>query len=700
MAFYPTWQADPTQGWQNQFIQQIPQNTPTITPLNSLEFQPQSYAYQPNSYVQTGLGFDPNYGRPTYATPVQRYEFQTNQLPLSNQVSLQSVNFAPTVTYAGQVATGPALLLGGNTQNGSDPNKQLSGNEMPGYPRVSNVPPRSLNCNGYPGSEYGGSTTSSQQSSSSLTTSASTMQPPSHIPQSPSRTTRPNSSNQMYSPSHLSNSHMQSYNSSPSHSTTNNGNGYGMSSITDNQNGQSPSSQSSSNQEWSWNNGMTSSHSNEMFNQSDRVNLNTRLKTMILNKGESRDSSDDAKLNNDAQAQSQTGHFLSYSHHLRDTSNNMNDNNVCPPIQGVDTFGRGGVSDPWKYGHPDFQHQQHKSGSSKKSDFEQKQQSIEKSIEDSSRRDHSTDRYSSSYYSKQSTSNTSDKLSPHRTKSPSKHSLYPTKHDKVKKENPYDPYDFDSRNIKQEELPRPEGFKMEGYEKNYQSFIKYADFVDQQQNQSPQNDTPTSKPSSETSSQSSYYLPPYNYPGFQPYPTYSQGYTNLTPNSYTGQETPVPTSINQSSNSAFMPTNQSQTNFEQQIPAHTYPKTATIKTEINTTPILTPKVEQPEFSEFSQDSQQQSTTPIIQPQQIETIKTETIPSTEIIKTEPKSKKESNKEEKESTTSKNSKNKDEVSEEIPTPPAPTKSRSRSKVKQLFLKIQFNFLMPFFFIFTEK
>lgn len=41
MAFYPTWQADPSQGWQNQFIQQIPQNTPAITPLNSLEFQPQ-----------------------------------------------------------------------------------------------------------------------------------------------------------------------------------------------------------------------------------------------------------------------------------------------------------------------------------------------------------------------------------------------------------------------------------------------------------------------------------------------------------------------------------------------------------------------------------------------------------------------------------------------------------------------------------
>lgn len=169
MAFYPTWQ-DPSQGWQNQFIQQIPQNTPTITPLNSLEFQPQSYAYQPtSSYVQTGLGFDPNYGR-TYAAPVQRYEFQANQLQLTNQV--QAVSFAPTVTYAGQVATGPALLLGNAQNGGSDEsNSKQSGNEMPGYPRVNNVPPRSLNCNGYPGSEYGGANTTT-------TTTTASMHPP------------------------------------------------------------------------------------------------------------------------------------------------------------------------------------------------------------------------------------------------------------------------------------------------------------------------------------------------------------------------------------------------------------------------------------------------------------------------------------------------------------------------------------------
>lgn len=54
MAFYPTWQAATTtttdQTWQNQFIQQIPQNgsSPSVTataiaPLNSLEFQQVNY---------------------------------------------------------------------------------------------------------------------------------------------------------------------------------------------------------------------------------------------------------------------------------------------------------------------------------------------------------------------------------------------------------------------------------------------------------------------------------------------------------------------------------------------------------------------------------------------------------------------------------------------------------------------------------
>lgn len=635
MAFYPTWQADPTQGWQNQFIQQIPQNTPTIAPLgSSLDFQPQGYAYQANSYVQTGLGFDPNYGRPTYASPVQRYDVMSNQLPLSNQVSLQSVNFAPTVTYAGQVASGPALLLGGSSgaQNGGDSQKQLSGNDMPGYPRASNVPQRSLNCNGYPGSEYSGtSSTPNNSTSQSSSSSSLAMQPPTILQSSPSRS-RPNSNNQqIYSPGHLNNSHsmQSSYSSSPGHTTTPAGSGnsvYGQQ-LQDNQNGQSPSNGNASGQpDWAWNNGM--SQQNEMFNQSDRVNLNTRLKTMILNKS---DPTDDTKLSNDPSQAQQTGHFLSYSHHLRDTSNSMNDNNTTVPEPGAaDTFGRGGVSDNWKFtGNPDnFQSKPSK----KHQDFEQKQQSIEKSMEDSTRRESSTDRYSSTsspYYgsssSKSNNNSSNDKMQPQKTKSPNKHTSYSSsKHEKIKRET-FDPYDFDAnRSVKQEtDSARPEAF-----EKNYQSFIKYADFVDQQQQQQQQSQSQsqeTSKLGSE--SQPNYYLPSYNYSGFQPYPTYSQGYTNLTPqNSYTPQETP---GINQSSNSAFMATNQQSTttattttNFEQQIPAHTYPKIGANTSNNNTSNssttksdgdlsqdsgTLTPKIE-PEYS--SEFSQPETATPI------------------------------------------------------------------------------------------
>lgn len=113
----------------------------------------QGYAYPANGYVQaTGLQFDPNYNRTTstYSSPaIQRYEFQTQQITPMNQVSLQSVNFAPNVTYS-QIAS-PTVLLNhqqhhphyAHLQHGDQlGNKHMtistslattaSGNEMPG----------------------------------------------------------------------------------------------------------------------------------------------------------------------------------------------------------------------------------------------------------------------------------------------------------------------------------------------------------------------------------------------------------------------------------------------------------------------------------------------------------------------------------------------------------------------------------------
>ena len=49
------------------------------------------------------------------------------------------------------------------------------------------------------------------------------------------------------------------------------------------------------------------------FSQADRVNLNTRIKTMILSKQQVEESADEKK----AEQQNATGHFLWYSHHHR-----------------------------------------------------------------------------------------------------------------------------------------------------------------------------------------------------------------------------------------------------------------------------------------------------------------------------------------------------------------------------------------------
>lgn len=298
MAFYPTWQAtDPSQGWQNQFIQQIPQNTTataTIAPLNTIEFQPQSYAYPAaNGYVQTGLGFDPNYGR-TYAAPtIQRYEFQaSNQI---NQVALQNVSFAPTtVTYAGQVATGPSPILLAN--GSSQQSISMAGNDLPGYPRVNSVPPHSLSYNGYSGEISGKANSNNNNHSSTPERSSvtpngshmSAMNPPPapQLTQSPSRqqesagsAAAANNNNSQFSPSHQMHHSPHPYGGQPQQPSPN------PHTVVNYAATPSPSGV-----EWDWSNG--GGNSGDIYNQQsnggggDRLNLNTRLKTMILSKNE------------------------------------------------------------------------------------------------------------------------------------------------------------------------------------------------------------------------------------------------------------------------------------------------------------------------------------------------------------------------------------------------------------------------------
>ncbi|XP_075163798.1 ten-Eleven Translocation (TET) family protein isoform X2 [Haematobia irritans] len=411
MAFYPTWQADPSQGWQNQFIQQIPQNTPGITSLNSLDFQTQSYGYPSNGYVQTGLGFDPNYGRSPYGAPVQRYDFQSQQLssgPL-NQVGLQSVGFAPSsVAYAGQVSTGPSassVSLQQQQHLGSvtDLNKTMSGNDTPGYPRVSSVPPRSLNCNGYSG-EYSGSNPQQTSTSSSASAAssgngssitnvngghqtiahnttaasqpaASPMQTSSNqtVPQSPTRGVmqqqqqqQPASQTMTQQARHVSQSPNQvaqspNANMSSSQSTQQQYGGTtipasplhgvgGIQSQGQNTGASPPQQPQPMQQDWSWNNqtqtGVPDPYQQTTGPGGERVNVNTRIKSMIMRKNDPKDplsSSAPPDIHgmpgappsslgvggpNGNQQQQQTGHFLSYSHHLRgDSAMNSNGSN-------------------------------------------------------------------------------------------------------------------------------------------------------------------------------------------------------------------------------------------------------------------------------------------------------------------------------------------------------------------------------------
>ncbi|XP_059216920.1 methylcytosine dioxygenase TET isoform X2 [Stomoxys calcitrans] len=412
MAFYPTWQADPSQGWQNQFIQQIPQNTPGITSLNSLDFQTQSYGYPSNGYVQTGLGFDPNYGRSPYGAPVQRYDFQSQQLsgaPL-NQVGLQGVGFAPSsVAYAGQVSTGPSVSSVSLQQQqhlGSvtDLNKTMSGNDTPGYPRVSSVPPRSLNCNGYSG-DYSGSNPQQQQTTSNASTgtsaassangatianvngghqtiahntaaasqpAASPMQTSSNqsVPQSPTRGVMQQQQSQSQPMSqqtrHVSQSPNQvapspNANLSGSQSTQQQYGGTtipasphhtvgGIQSQTQSNVASPPQQPQPMQQDWNWNSqaqtGVADPYQQTTGPGGERVNLNTRIKSMIMRKNDPKDSisgtappdihgmpgapppSLGVSGPNGSQQQQQAGHFLSYSHHLRgDSAMNSNGSN-------------------------------------------------------------------------------------------------------------------------------------------------------------------------------------------------------------------------------------------------------------------------------------------------------------------------------------------------------------------------------------
>lgn len=698
----------------------------TLNFSSSLIFQ--GYSYQPNGYVQTGLGFEPNYGR-TYATPVQRYEFQTNQMSPINQVSLQSVSFAPAVTYTSQVSTGstPMLL---SSQN--DLNKTVSGNDMPGYPRVNSVPPRSLNCNGYSG-DYSGNQNHNlannvpqqqqqtqqhnqhqqqmqqQQHHQQQHNNSNQMHPP-QVPQSPNRSNMstpvsqhmmvptgpgsnhmsqiPHSPNslqnngnqqqqiQMQSPNHH-HSQLQTASRYPSHPGTphsmqqspnknpqmlhshsgmhtpnpqHNAHQHNMTAM-------SPNHNMNHVQEWSWNNHTVPAGNNEIFNQSDRVNLNTRLKTMILSKNDQKDhdhqNGDGTTSAANQQNTAQTGHFLSYSHHLRDINPTTNDSRSLQPCSApvAEPIGGGGESiwKPFGYNKPnDFQYSDQKlENSIRKTDYSgtdeivkeknakgkataaQKSQNADVKVKTEPEKvkpkrqrkkpppkqtpvnDASTNKSSNNENCQNSNPRQSyssygiDHIHPpNEPMQPSKPPYYLPKANESQTHSalttPFDP----TIKIKQEPMSfsnynpttnHPvENFdlaqvKMEGYERNYQNFINYADYCQSQNSTANRGAQQQQQSQSETDYPC--FNPNYNYPSFSS-ANYQANYPNY--NQYTGQQVqqqpmnvePVPQTTKQEPYLQEQQvkteiTNENKielTNYEKEIPVYTYPNPSKLPT--------------------------------------------------------------------------------------------------------------------------
>ncbi|XP_075970924.1 ten-Eleven Translocation (TET) family protein isoform X6 [Anticarsia gemmatalis] len=377
---FPTaWQTDPSQGWQNQFIQQLP----TQTGQTTLDYQGNhtAYATSPhyqanttytvqnvattfdvtnNTYYQAGVQSIPaqrppsNRGAytpvpspraPHYAAEYQQQYAQQAPTPgvtagndsrpasaASYQTSVPTTA-APVYTvsqasydrteystehqeeYNGENGTGDSN--DGERQEQNTPNGQHSGNAEPGYLQGSNGPRASLDCSGYSGGYNSG-----QYRENGTVQSQSQNDWQQHQWQHNQRLQNQQMQNQQIQnqQQQMQNQHMQNQQQQLQNQ---------QQQLQNQMQNQQMQNQQMQRQEES---------EQQMFSQSDRVNLNSRLKTMILNKqNHTRDGTntppdkgdpgegpprvmDDRKtgavsVNDDRNT---TGHFLSYSHHLRD----------------------------------------------------------------------------------------------------------------------------------------------------------------------------------------------------------------------------------------------------------------------------------------------------------------------------------------------------------------------------------------------
>lgn len=204
----------------------------------------------------------------------------------------------------------------GERQEQNTPNGQHSGNAEPGYLQGSNGPRASLDCSGYPGGYNSGQYRENGQPQNQNEWQQHQWQHNQRLQNQQMQNQQQQLQNQQHQ--QLQNQQMQNQHQQL-------------------QNQQQQLQNQLQNQQMQNQQMQRQEDEQQMFSQSDRVNLNSRLKTMILNKqnhtrdgtntppdkgdpGEGPPRVDDRKTgaNSVNDDRNTTGHFLSYSHHLRD----------------------------------------------------------------------------------------------------------------------------------------------------------------------------------------------------------------------------------------------------------------------------------------------------------------------------------------------------------------------------------------------
>lgn len=316
-----------TTEYQQQYAQQA--STPGTTSGN--DSRPASAASYQNSVATSGT--------PVYTVNQQNYE--RNEYQTENSEEYSNINNGENTGETNNE---------GDRQEQNTTNGQHSGNAEPGYLQGSNGPRASLDCSGYSGSytsgQYADNSQANQndwqqrqwqhnqrlQNQQMQNQQIENQQQIQNQQQQLQNQQIQNQRQQIQNQQQLQNQQQQIQNQQQQ---------------MQNQQQQQLQSQQMQNQIQSHQNQMQQNHQmqqqrqeeseQQMFSQSDRVNLNSRLKTMILNKqNHTRDGTntppdkgdpgegpprviDDRKggvsVNDDRNT---TGHFLSYSHHLRD----------------------------------------------------------------------------------------------------------------------------------------------------------------------------------------------------------------------------------------------------------------------------------------------------------------------------------------------------------------------------------------------